>query len=262
MIDSAQFSVVAAVNDEEILSENLAASPLFSENISLSPMRAYSRAGAAYNAGLDATQSEILIFAHQDVYLPRPWLKQLRKGIQEVEAVNQRWAVIGVYGVCSSGEHVGHCWSSGLNRELGAQFDSPRSVVSLDELIIVLRRSSGLRFDENLPGFHLYGTDIVQAALANGYGAYVIHAPVVHNSRPVNTLLGPYARAYRYVQHKWRSVLPVPTTVVSVTKFGTPLIRAALRRVARNGFRTRPRGSADDRGQVVARRLGYESDDC
>ena len=37
---------------------------------------------------------------------------------------------------------------------------------SFDELLIVLRRDSGLRFDEGLPGWHMYGTDIVQTARA------------------------------------------------------------------------------------------------
>lgn len=262
MIQSAKVGVVAAVNDEQILAENLAMSPLFCEGISLWPMKAFSSAGEAYNAGIDAGHSDVLVFAHQDVYLPRPWLQQLLSGIQAVEVIDPGWAVIGVYGVGRDGKHVGHCWSSGLNRELGFEFGPPQRVVSIDELVIVLRRSSGLRFDEGLPGFHLYGTDIVQAALAKGFGAYVIHAPVVHNSRRVKTLLGAYAKAYRYMRRKWHSTLPIPTTVVPVTRFGYPLIRAALRRVVRNRLNGRqaPVSPAKVSGPVVARQLGYETD--
>ena len=51
-------------------------------------------------------------------------------------------------------------------------------MVSVDELLIVLRIGSGLRFDERLPGFHLHGTDIVQSALHRGLGAFAIDAPV------------------------------------------------------------------------------------
>lgn len=263
MIQSVKVDVVAAVNDERVLTENLALSPLFREQISLWPMRAYSSAGEAYNAGLDAGHSDVLVFAHQDVYLPQPWLQQLFTGMQAVEAIDPDWAVIGVYGVGREGKHVGHCWSSGLNRELGFEFGPPQRVVSIDELVIILRRSSGLRFDEGLPGFHLYGTDIVQAALAKGFGAYVIHAPVVHNSRRVKTLFGAYARAYRYMQRKWRNTLPIQTTVVPVTKFGYPLFRAALRRVVRNRLISRqaPVAATRTSGPVLARRLGYEADE-
>lgn len=253
--------VVAAVNDECVLAANLAISPLLRDGVSFYPMRAFNSASIAYNEGLEMCSTRIVVFAHQDVYLPQPWLQQLHHAIKEIEARDPNWAVIGVFGVSGEGRHVGHCWSSGLNQVLGAPFDCPQQVVSIDELVIILNRSSGLRFDEKLPGFHLYGTDIVQTAISCGFGAYVVHAPVVHNSRPVKSLVGPYTAAYRYMQQKWKDVLPIPTTVVPVTQFAYPLFRTVLRKKVKNwlGLYQAPLYKQIEAGSAIAQRLGFEA---
>jgi hypothetical protein len=253
-VETSAPAVIAAVNDDRILAENLAASPLMGAGTSFRAMRSYRCAGAAYNAGLDATDAEVVVFAHQDVYLPQPWLERLRNGIRAIEERDARWAVIGVYGMTETGQHVGQCWSTGLGKLLGAPFEQPRRAASVDEIVIVLRRASGLRFDEKLPGFHLYGADIVQSALAAGLSAYVIHAPVVHNSRPVETLAGAYSAAYDYMRKKWKHRLPIATTVVPLTRVGYPLIRARLRRA----FKSRRSAPPREPGRVIAQRLGLE----
>lgn len=253
--------VVAAVNDDGILADNLERSPIFSVQVPFCPMRGYASAGKAYNTGLDACDAEIVVFVHQDVYLPFPWRQQLLDGIQAIEAVDSRWAVVGVYGVNGNSEHIGHCWSTGLNRVLGAPFGIPKRVVSIDELVIILRKSSGLRFDVDLPGFHLYGTDIVQSALSNGLGAYVIDAPVIHNSRPVRNLRGAYSSAYAYMKAKWKEVLPIPTTVVPLTKYGMPLLRHKLRALLMHAGRNKTAAAVAiprRNGDVIAKELGFE----
>lgn len=257
---SADFCVVAAVNDDEVLANNLASSPLFEDGIELVCLRGFTSAGNAYNHGLSITGAGVVVFAHQDVYLPRNWLEIIREAIAVLEARDPTWAVIGVYGVDATGLHVGRCWSSGLRRELGSYFTGAREVRSVDELVIILRRSAGLRFDEALPGFHLYGTDIVQTALANDRSAYVVHAPVVHNSRPVMTLAGAYSRAYRYMQAKWHDRLPLHTAVVSVSRPGYPLIRSVFRGVLRRLIRSNQRdlANAPRSGRVIAEELGYD----
>jgi len=254
------YCVVAAVNNDVILAQNLADSPMLLGGMEFIAQRDYSSATVAYNSGLDATASDVIIFAHQDVYFPQPWFTQLQAGIRAIEQTDDKWGVIGVYGVTDTGSHFGHCWSSGLGTVLGGKFTQPQQVVSIDELVIILRRSSGLRFDENLPGFHLYGTDIVKTSLASGSRAYVIHAPVVHNSNPVETLSGAYSDAYRYMQGKWKESLPVPTTVVPVTRFGYPLMRYKLRRALKRMLLLETIRTAGPRefGRNIALRLGFE----
>ncbi len=58
----------------------------------------------------------------------------------------------------------------------------------LDELLLVIRRSSGLSFDDGLPSFHLYGADICLQAQMGGMKSYIITAFCIHNSNGVRYL--------------------------------------------------------------------------
>jgi len=252
---SRNYRVVAAVNDDAILAANLAQSPDLALTGPVLEMRGCRSAAEAYNRGLDASDGDVTIFAHQDVYLPAGWLARLDKALVALDVSHPHWGVIGVYGVTPTGQHVGECWSTGLGRLLGGRLDEPVAVGALDELVIILRRDPRLRFDPALPGFHLYGTDIVQTALTAGFGAYVLHLPVVHNSRPVKTLAGAYTAAYRFMARKWVARLPIATTVVPLTRFGYPLYRHRLRAYLR---KRAPRALERESGPQIARRLGFE----
>jgi len=253
-----EYCVIAAVNNDDVLALNLERSSVFKNNPHYL-MRDYNSAGKAYNCGIDKSESEILIFAHQDVYFPVGWENKLSQEISNIEKEDQNWAVIGVYGIDLSGAHVGHCWSTGLGRVIGSNFYSSRKVISIDELVIIIRRSSGLRFDENLPGFHLYGTDIVQSANAIGLHAYVIDAPVVHNSSPVISLRGRYQDAYSYMRKKWIKKLPLNTVIVKVTKTGWPLTKQILKMAFNRYIRRRiPIAQPTYTGSEIAKRVGFE----
>lgn len=253
---------IAAVNDEAVLRDNLAASPaLVQQPGRLTGLRDQPSMGVAYNRGLDRTDAAICVFAHQDVYLPLGWDTRLAAHLSDLSAIDPDWAVAGVYGVGLDGAHAGRVWSSGLGKEIGVSPVAPVPVQSLDELVIVLRRSSGLRFDETLPSFHLYGTDIVQAALAAGYGAYVVDAPVVHNSTPVRSLRGGFLTAYDHLRKKWRRALPIVTPVTRITRFGMTVrwqhLRRALR-LKRRGLPSQDKTRAPANPAAIARGLGYE----
>lgn len=220
-------AVVAPVNDDECLVGNLASSPMFSENgVPLIVKRGYKSAASAYNDGLDCADADIVIFAHQDVYLPLGWDKKLLYAIQELELRGENWAVLGVIGSDKDGKLVGGAWSNGLQWKIESEkFDSPAPVRSFDEIVLVLRKNGGLRFDENLPGFHLYGTDIAMSAAKADFGAYVFDAPVIHNSIWRKKLGLSYCAAYRYMQRKWWDELPVYTLVLPITRIGWPLLK-------------------------------------
>ena len=222
--------VIAAVNDEQVLQNNLMRSPLISEGkTQLNCYRGAVSASKAYNKGIDDTSSEIVVFAHQDVFLPQGWEAALRRAIAAIDAKDPNWAVIGAWGVNLSGQYAGHAWSSGLSLRLGQKFDEPVEALCIDEFVIVLRRGSGLRFDEELPGFHLYAADVVLAARAAGMKAYVANIPAIHNSKPVQTYHGGYSQAWFYMRQKWQDFLPVPTLTVPLSRSVLPLLRARLR---------------------------------
>jgi len=148
-----------------------------------------------------------------------------------------------------------HLWSSGLGRVIGGPFD-PKPCVSLDEVVLILRGGCGVNFDPAMPGFHLYGTDICRTALRAGRGVYAIDAPVIHNSVPVAMLDRGYRQAYRFLQKKWHSELPLPTCVVPVTRTLWPVWRFNLRQMRRGRFK-RPAGRPVD-PVAKARELGFD----
>jgi len=221
--------VVVAVNDDAVLDRNLLRSPLVHEpGVRLHLQRGFSSAGAAYNPALAECTSDIVIFVHQDVYVPAGWIASVRRSVAYLAQVDPTWAVLGLYGITKARHLVGQVWSSGLNMMLGRSFDHPVLVDSVDELLLIVRRAAGLEFDRHLPGFHLYATDLVQIALNQGKGAYVICAPVVHNSRPVPYLDGSYFRSHSYLMTKWRDRLPIQncTLTISSSRFSYLKVRA------------------------------------
>jgi len=213
-----KYSIVVAVNDEGVLKENLCASNCIGE-YPIQQQRGFSSAALALNHGMSSHDAEYYILVHQDVYLPNNWLKSLDQTIEKLSAEDNAWAVIGIAGVDMAGSLVGKLWSQGINQEINAG-DSLSKVKSLDEVILVLRQSSKLTFDEKMTGFHLYGTDIVQQAIELGYSCYCAHLPIIHNDKKKYTLDEGYHKAYRYMQQKWCDQLPISTTVMPITKRG------------------------------------------
>ncbi len=250
------FTLIAAVNDDDILSQCLARSPdVVSGRLKLTAIRGARNMAEAYNAGLAQTGGRIALFAHQDVYLPKGWLDLAQAKLAELTAHAPGWMVAGPYGVRSDGQHAGLVWDAGLESELGEPGFGFAPVASLDELLLIARREDGFGFDPALPHFHLYGTDIVQTCLAAGRGAFAVELPVVHNSQRVATLSGGYTRAYRYTRDKWRARLPIRTTVCLLSANPWPLLKAKLR-LLRAPRRT---GELVHDAVELARTAGYET---
>ena len=101
---------------------------------------------------------------------------------------------------------------------IGGPFDFPQEIASLDEVVLIVRRSSGISFDPALPTFHLYGTDIVLKALRLGMKSYVVDLPVIHNTKYGYWLDRNYTTGYRFMVRKWKSVLPWPTVILPLTR--------------------------------------------
>lgn len=251
------FCAIAAVNDRVILSQCLGRSPDIVEGrLPLTVVRDAPSMAKAYNQGLSLTNHCVCVLVHQDVYLPDGWLDQAVSQLNALSGLHPSWKVAGPYGVRDNGEHIGCVWDANLARELGKVGFAPTSVGSLDELLLILRRDDDFAFDENLPHFHLYGTDLVQTALAAGRGAFAIELPVVHNNRPWDSLGGGYLDAYRFARKKWRNRLPIHTTVCALSRNPLPLLRARFRR---RHVSSREPSIVHD-AKELARLAGYETD--
>jgi hypothetical protein len=176
---------------------------------------------------------DLLMFVHQDVYLPPGWVMALQATLQWLQQTDPNWGVIGVFGVGKDGSRRGHVYSTGLGAELGEQFSTPMEAISLDELLLITRRTSGLRFDDGLPGFHLYGTDICLEAAKRGMKNYIVPAFCIHNSNGLKYLPKPFWEAYLYIRNKWKEQLPIRTSCTTITRGCGPLIEAAKSGVLR-----------------------------
>ena len=101
---------------------------------------------------------------------------------------------------------------------------------TLDEMLLVVRRDSGLRFDAGLPGFHMYGTDICLEAEAQGLQNYVVPCFAVHNSNGLRFLPWGFWRACLHVWRTRKAQLPVHAPCVKLTAGPLPpTIKAGFR---------------------------------
>jgi len=134
---------------------------------------------AAYNLALKNTNAEIFVFVHQDVLFPEKWIDMLNSQIQELERIDKNWGVLGIMGKKKWGTYAGHIIDPHTNRRFG---NLPSLVQSVDEVCLIIRRNSGLNFDETLGGYHFYGADICLQARQRRMNNYAIDAPLTHLS--------------------------------------------------------------------------------
>jgi hypothetical protein len=222
-LDNGGIAVVTAVNDDAVFHGSLMRSPEMAAARELRVQRGGASAGQAYNAGIRTSASPVMVFAHQDIFFPDGWFEFLSQAIQAIAIKDPHWGVLGVYGIGMSGQAIGHIYSTGMEQVLGRPLAEPQEARSLDEVVLVVRRSSGLQFDEALPGFHLYGTDLCLQARNQGFKCYVISGFCVHNSNGLSVLPAAYTRAFLYLRRKWRGHLPIQTPCMQITQWGMPL---------------------------------------
>jgi hypothetical protein len=128
------------------------------------------------NHGIEQLDADWIVCLHQDVQFPGDFWQRLTTSLTNVPG---DVALAGLVGCERSGRFCGyivdpngHCYWPSL----------PRQVLALDEVMIALRKSSGLRFCEEVPGFHCYGADICFETDRQGLKTMAVDAPLVHLS--------------------------------------------------------------------------------
>ena len=135
--------------------------------------------------------------------------------------------VAGVYGVgevvasdtpgCPlAAERIG--WVVDRGRLLSEGPGLPAPVATLDELLLIVRRETPLRFDPAM-GFHLYGADLCLQARERGQAVVALGAPCHHNSRRVGLPESFFPSAEAFLQ-KWADRLPIATSCVVFDRDG------------------------------------------
>ena len=215
---------VATYGSGEVLEGNFLASPCLrgSHGHQVLVQRDYISAARAYNDAIDRAENDIMVFAHQDMIFPEPWLLQLRRALDQLRAADPKWGVLGCYGMPRYGPGRGYIYSPGRG-VLGGPFDAPALVQTLDEIVLIFRKSSGLRFDDHLPHFHLYGTDICLRAEERGMKSYAIPAFCVHNAHHYVVLPKEFYECCRHIRRVWKAHLPIQTTCLRITRLNLPM---------------------------------------
>jgi hypothetical protein len=187
----------------------------------------FASASKAYNNAIDKAKTEFIIFTHQDMIFPEEWLTQVERALDNLEEKDPNWGVLGCYGETQKDGGRGYLYQPAWG-VMGAPFEQPALVQTLDEIVLILRASSGLRFDDNLPHFHLYGTDICLRAESLGKNNYAISAFCIHNTNQGLALPKEFYECYKYVKRVWKSYLPITASCVRITRFNHAMYKRRL----------------------------------
>ncbi len=136
-------------------------------------------ASQALNRGFRKSRGKVIVFCHQDIIFPENWLSDLIVKIEELDQQVASWGVIGPAGRCVDGSRSGH-----ILDPHGKLFHPPfpRQVQTLDELCMIIRGKSELRFDEYFDHFHLYGADFCLMAACRDMPCYTVDCYLEHLS--------------------------------------------------------------------------------
>ena len=203
-----RYSIVSACNKPAILEDNLLKSPnIFSHDIHIK--YEYTNICKAYNEAIKECTEEIIIFVHQDVFLPENFFEDLLISIAKL--IYTEWGVLGVAGIT----HSGRLSSDVIDRGSILKTDDlkPALVQTIDELILIVKKRSfdKLVFDENIINNHLFGTDLCLQAEQHWMKNFIIEAPCFHNSLLVS-LPNNYFISQEYIREKWSCSFPIHTT--------------------------------------------------
>ena len=179
-------------------------------------------ASKALNIGIDRCKSDLVVMIHQDVLLYENWIDMLFERIQEIEVKNKNWGVVGTAGINAKGDSMGVVYSvDGVMHWSASIRERVYPAQTVDEHCMVIRKSSGLRFDEGIIGFHFYGADLCLEALSRGRQNYAILCPIIHNDNGGSLVCGKkeFMRLFDVFGKKWMPKFPfIRTTTVIISK--------------------------------------------
>jgi len=217
-----KLSFVVCVSDTAILEANLMQSPCLCPESThqLICVHGCRSAAEGFDQGMALASGDIIVFVHQDVFLPAGWDERFIAGF--VEARRRMPAeVVGIYGLSVS-ENKGQPSHLGAVKDRGewlrGTLPLPAQAQSLDELLFAIPRGSRLRLDPEL-GFDLYATDLVCQASERGGCCAVVDAPCEHRSSLPRTniprsLVDRFRKAALVFERKWAARFPIETPCI------------------------------------------------
>jgi len=192
----------------------------------------FKSAAKALNLGGREAKGELLMFVHQDVYLPSvDWLRIVESRLRQLSN-------LGIAGVAGARE-MRRCVVTNLKhgdppRPAGnIQIDRLEKVQTLDECLILIPKSvfEKLEFDEETcDDWHLYAVDYSLSARRLSYDVYVIPDCAYHRSAGESMSDG-YYRVLNKVLKKHRDAYPVIYTTIGDWSTPHPVVVYRLLRI-------------------------------
>ena len=211
-------SIVCVFNDQDVLHHCLSRSVddyVGDMDVDFVPVdntgNAFTTAGAALNHGARNARHDVVVFAHQDVYL---------HSIERLTTLgslfaDSDWGVLGANGFTANGTSVGRIRDRVLLVGTSAPF--PVEVDSLDEVLFAVRRDllleNPLTEDPQL-AWHAYAVEYGLRMRRIGKKVGAVDLAVTHNSMTIN--LDKLDVAHHYVGEMYPDLRPVQTTCGSV----------------------------------------------
>jgi hypothetical protein len=202
-------SFITASNNEEVLAKNFLSSDIVKKYPTI-VMFGYKNVQKAYNDAMKSATGDILCFVHQDVFLPPFFEGSLLESLKALE--NEDWGVIGPAGRTATG-YLGHIVDRGM--PWGSPHGLPTEVQTLDELMLIIKKDT-FKFDDNMPNYHLFGTDLCLQSSESGKKNFAINTLCHHNSNHGYTLPKEFYLGAHYLANKWKHRLPIYTTCIII----------------------------------------------
>jgi len=196
-------SIVTLVNKSELYEQNVKLSTLeYADEIQYIKIEDAKSASEGLNRGLLIASNDIVICCHQDIRFLEGWKLALDTTLEELSKCEDTkgWKVLGLAGTTFRGDKFGNYSRLDMVRNgLNERFIS---VQTIDCSCIILNKRSGLRFDEGLKFFHMYGEDIALQSILSGQAVFVIRIPSTHLS--FGTTDESFYESVRYMANKWK----------------------------------------------------------
>jgi hypothetical protein len=166
---------------------------------------------------MEANGDGIAVLAHQDMFFRAGWIEQMESQIAQLP---DSWVVAGVIGKDYDGAICGRIHDMRIPLHFSTGHEYPYEASCFDECCIIVNLSKKFRFDEEMPGFDLYGTLCVLQAQESGGTAWVIDAFCEHYCmRPFSWYPDQkFADCFKWLYTRFPNARKIDSTVLGVER--------------------------------------------
>ena len=186
-------SVVTPVNDHQVYAGLVESLSHCESNWEAIRVDGSASATKALNEGIEKASNDIVVCCHQDVRFAKGFLSSLKP--------KQTTGVVGTFGRDMNLNCAGRIYNP--KPKLRSAGTLPCEAMSLDEHCLIFRRSSGLRFDEGLPYWHVYGADLCLTARELGKRNWIVDSMGLNHLSSKGTFDPTFEMAIKWLINKW-----------------------------------------------------------